>query len=473
MTTLATSSDLSIARYATKRSPDRRSLGGEVAAIAKTLGTPLLPWQRQVADVALEMIEDETGLLVPAFREVIVTVPRQSGKTTLVLALELQRALRFATPQRIAYTAQTGWDARRKLIDDQVPTLEASPIRHAVRRVYRGAGMEGIVFKNGSRIETVATTPTGAHGRTLDMAVIDEAFSDELDIREQALLPTMATRKQAQLYVVSTAGTERSIYFRRKVEQGRAFVEADRTDGIAFFEWSADSEDDPYDPEVWARCMPALGHTIDEKTVRHAQESMPLGEFRRSYLNVWQVSTETMIPEKILLANCDAKTAPAGSLVFGLDVALDRSSSSIVVADEAGNVELVENRPGVSWVTQRILELSRRWRAEIVVDGFGPAGSLIDPLEKLGVKVNKYGTRDMVAACGLLYDALLDKQLSIKTDDRIVSAVLGARKRIVGQSWLWARVVPDLDITPLYALTVAWHYATYAKKKQKPKAKIF
>jgi hypothetical protein len=79
----------------------------------------------------------------------------------------------------------------------------------------------------------------------------------------------------------------------------------------------------------------------------------------------------------------------------------------------------------------------------------------------------------MVAACGLLYDALLDKQLSIKTDDRIVSAVLGARKRIVGQAWLWARVVPDLDITPLYALTVAWHFATYSKKKAKAKARIF
>ena len=115
--TLATSSDLSIARYATKRTPDRVTLGSEVAAIAKTLGTPLLPWQRQVADVALEMVEDESGLLRPAFREVIFTVPRQSGKTTLLLALELQRALRFATPQRIAYTAQTGWDARRKLID--------------------------------------------------------------------------------------------------------------------------------------------------------------------------------------------------------------------------------------------------------------------------------------------------------------------------------------------------------------------
>jgi hypothetical protein len=40
-------------------------------------GTPLMPWQRYVADVALE-IDPETGLL--AYRGVDVTVPRQSGR---------------------------------------------------------------------------------------------------------------------------------------------------------------------------------------------------------------------------------------------------------------------------------------------------------------------------------------------------------------------------------------------------------
>lgn len=456
-------------RYATQRTESRRSLGSEVVAIANTLGTPLLPWQRQVVDVALEV--DSEGR--PYYREIVITVPRQSGKTTLVLALELQRALRWGTPQRIAYTAQTGWDARRKLIDDQIPIIEASPLRHAVDRIYRGAGMEGIRFKNLSRIEIVSTTPTGAHGRTLDFATIDEAFAEELDVREQALLPTMATKRDAQLLVVSTAGTERSLYLRRKVEQGRAFVDAGKNEGIAYFEWSAASDEDPYDSEVWSRCMPALGHIIDEKTVRHAMESMTIGEFRRSYLNVWQISTETMIPEKVLLANMNAKVSPTGRLVFGVDVALDRSSASIVVADESGNCELIENREGVSWVAQRVLDLSRRWKAQVVIDGYGPAASLIDPLEKLGIKVEKYSTRDMVASCGLVYDALLDKKLNIKSDDRIVRAVSGARKRIVGQSWLWARVVPDIDLTPLYALTIAWHYATYNKNKQPGKPRIF
>ena len=57
------------------------SYGPQVAEIARLLGTPFMPWQRQVADVALELLPDGSF----AYREVIVTVPRQQGKTTMVL----------------------------------------------------------------------------------------------------------------------------------------------------------------------------------------------------------------------------------------------------------------------------------------------------------------------------------------------------------------------------------------------------
>ena len=48
-----------------------------------------MPWQQLVADVGTELVEDESGRLVPAWREVVVTVPRQSGKTTLVLGFDV------------------------------------------------------------------------------------------------------------------------------------------------------------------------------------------------------------------------------------------------------------------------------------------------------------------------------------------------------------------------------------------------
>ena len=51
-----------------------------------------MPWQQHVADVALE-VDPATGLL--AYREVVVTIPRQSGKSSLALAIMVHRAIGF------------------------------------------------------------------------------------------------------------------------------------------------------------------------------------------------------------------------------------------------------------------------------------------------------------------------------------------------------------------------------------------
>src|SRR5436190_13573348 len=68
-------------RYATPRTR-RRTLGPEVAGVARDLGLPLLPWQRQVLSAALEQHRGR-----PAYRDVTISVPRQSGKSSLLLAL--------------------------------------------------------------------------------------------------------------------------------------------------------------------------------------------------------------------------------------------------------------------------------------------------------------------------------------------------------------------------------------------------
>lgn len=427
-----------------------------------------MPWQREVVDVALEL-EDGS----PAYRETVLTIPRQSGKTTLILALVLHRALRWGSPQRIAYTAQTGHDARQKLLDDWVPLIERSPFAPLIERVYRANGDEAIIFKNGSRVEVLRNSISAGHGRTLDLAIIDEAFADEDDTREQALLPTMATKRDAQLLVVSTAGTDRSIYLKRKVDQGRASVEAGNDTGIAYFEWSAEPDDDPFDREMWTRVMPALGITISENAVEHALGSMTINEFRRSYLNVWSTVSEQMIPAKVWAQCTNPKIAPAGALSFAVDVALDRSSASIAVADKDGNIELIENRDGVSWVQNRALELFRRWKGSIVVDGYGPSGSLVEPLRQVQVPVITYKTADVTAACALFYDAVLDRRLKAKSDDRLDRAVNAAMRRAVGQTWLFQRNTANADITPLYASLLAWHHATHRATPPRPRSVIY
>jgi hypothetical protein len=428
-----------------------------------------MPWQQQIADVALEVMPDGT----PAFRELNVLVPRQCGKTSLMLAMELHRALLWGTPQVIGYTAQTGWDARRKLIDDQVPLLEVSQLASTIKRVYRGAGMESIHFKNSSRIDVMPSTPTAGHGRVINLGIIDEAFSDEDDRREGALLPAMATKRDAQLFVISTAGTQSSLYLKRKVEQGRAMVEAGIDEGVAYFEYSAGEDDDIDDPATWWRTIPAMGLTIDESVIAHARGTMTEGEFRRAYLCQWTVLDEAAIPAKFVARVMAADTAPSGRLSFGIDVAMDRSYSSISVADETGRVELIEHREGVGWVVDRALDLWRKHKGTLVVDGYSPANSLVDRLEGGGIPVTRYTIRDMTAACGLFYDAVLDDAIRIRPHASLEAAIESAKRKQMASGWLWSRTVETADLTPLFSSTIAYHHATNRRPPETTRSRIF
>lgn len=417
------------------------------------MGQPLMPHQALVADVGGELLPDGS----PAFREVITTLMRQQGKTTLVLATKVERCTLRSSVQRVAYTAQTGSDARKKLLDDEVPILQSSPLWSAVRRVARAQGSEGIVFKNGSRIDVLASSVSAGHGKIIDLGIIDEAFDDIDDRREQAMLPAMITRTEAQLYVVSTMGTDASVYLNRKVDAGRAAALEGRTSGIAYFEWSIPDDEDIDDPAVWWRYMPALGFTITEQAVAHARTTMSDGEFRRAFGNQRTRSAERVIPEATWRMACSPSVAPSAPLTFAVEVSPDRDWAAIVASD-GKVVELVDYRPGTGWLRDRCVQLGADHGGRFVVEARSPAAAAGVPG---AVEVS---TADAVKAAGSFYDAVADGRLQIRTDPRFDAALAAAAKQPVGDAWRFGRKAGG-DVCPLNAATLAVWAAAGSKPK--------
>jgi hypothetical protein len=420
----------------------------------------MMPWQRRVLDVALELDPDGH----PAYRRVVLTVPRQSGKTTLQLALFVHRALAWGTPQVMAYAAQTGKDARTKLTDDQLPILKRSPFR-PLFRPRLSTGHEAILWHNGSRHVLAANTEKSGHGSTLDLGLIDEAFS-QVDARlEQAFSPAMATRPDAQLWIVSTAGGPQSTYLRSKVEAGRANY-GDTDGGVAFFEWSADDDEDIDDPRTWQATMPALGITQSERMVRAELASMRAegneDEFRRAYLNQWRdKGAGSVIDLGQWAALADPSATIADPAMLALDVAPDRSSASVAAASRRPDgrvyVEVAEQFDDVGLVVPWLVERVALWRpAGLVVDPGSAAGSLLGDLGRAGIDPVLLRPRDMAAACGRFFDVVKAGGLRHRGDQpALVSALIGARRRSLSDAWAWDRKSPGADITPLVASTLA------------------
>lgn len=422
-----------------------------------------MPWQQYVCDVAFE-IEPATGL--PAYREIVILVPRQQGKTLLCLAVMVHRAVGFGppygAPQNVLYTAQSGAAARTKFEKDHLPTLQGSPFGRMFR-TRMANGHEAVMWHNGSWISLTSTTQSSGHGESLDLGFIDEAWAHKDERLEQAFKPAMMTRNNAQLWIPSTAGKSESLYLMGKMENGRAMAAADVRSGVAYFEWSAALNADPADPVTWRGCMPALGHTVDEVTIAADQKSMRASEFRRAYLNIPETEVPddwTVISEHDWMSLLDKQSKPVDPVVFAVEVTQERTFGTIAIAasrqDAVGHVEVVDHRPGTGWIADRLAELQRTWHpAAIVVDPTGPAGSLIEPLQAAGVRIHQPAAREVAAATGQFIDAVRQKRLRHIGGVPLIAAVAGAQRQPLGDAWRWSRRGPSVDISPLVAVTLA------------------
>lgn len=474
-------------RFATQRTLTRKTHGGRLAVVGEALGTPFMPWQQMVADVAGE-VDEKTGKLV--YREIRITVPRQSGKTSLLLPVMVYRCLgAFGPRQRVVYTAQDRNKARKKFCLEHVDMLQRSPFAGMFVTNF-SHGEERITWPSTGSIHGIdASGETSGHGDVLDVGVIDEAFARPDSTVENAMVPAMATR-DGQLFVVSTAGTRRSKYLRSKVDDGRARVLAGQNRGIAYFEWSAGSLDnagrpdgsglpeyDVDDPATWSHFMPAVGRTIDHDTVAAARDSMQSepGKFGRAYGNVWDDKTAVrqVIPAESWDA-CEDRTAVFASRIFwGVDVAEDGGFAAIAASgytadgrelvEVTGDGELVDHRPGMRWVLPRLIQLAQRHGAwDVALDAAGPAASLIPALTDAGFSVRAATLTDRARACGDFLAAAVSTdddgnpdRLAHLGQESLNIALGSADRRRIEDVWVWSRGASLTDITPLYAATLA------------------
>jgi len=483
-------------RWGTMRDFSRQTYGSKVAKIAKALGTPLMPWQRYVADVALE-IDPETGLL--AYRGVDVTVPRQSGKTSLILPAAVWRAM-FRQRQRIVYGAQTGVAAREKWEDEHLPLIEKATSLKGRWRVRKAAGREAILWSNGSIHGLLANSEQAGHGKTLDAAFLDEYFA-QVDYRsDQAVGPAMITRNDAQKWRLSTAGTSKSVPFNAMRKQGRERLESGRPSITAFFDWCGLASMRRDDPATWRTCMPALcpapvrgvcrcsnqwRHTTTDRAILAELETYAddLLEFDRAYLNISRDEGELgdpnvpSIEEWALLADPDA---PGGDVVaLAVDITPRRDFAAIVAVGDTAQglprIRILDHGPGVEWLLPRMLILRERLKPVCwVLDDKSAAGTLILPMEKAGIVRMPPPTDDRDprkgpqrgqlwiptpmqygAACGTFTDTVRQGALIHSGQEAMTVALDGVKTRPLGDGvWAWGRKIASADISPLVAATL-------------------
>lgn len=446
-------------RFHTERTPGRPTAGGGVAVLARLLGVDLMPWQQRAADVILE-IDPATGRFT--HREFVVTVPRQAGKTTLVLLLALHRAL-YAPGMKVWYTAQTGQAAREKFNAELAQPALASHVLRAIAEHKRGAGDTRLNLRhNGSQIRPHPPNDSYLHGEQGDLNLMDEVWDyTETKAAEliQAIKPTHNTRPNAQMGWLSTMGTARSTWWHRKVDEARAGVP-----GVAIIDYGIPLGGDPTDLELVAACHPAIGHTTDASVL--ADADMSPGEFARAFGNVPTKTTEALVADSVLDTATIGDPIPEGApFAVGAATSFDRSTSAVVVvAEVAGRyvAEVVDTGPGVVWAAELVDAIvTARRPVGAGVDPAGPSGRLADECSS---ELRTPTAREIATATDDLLARVTSSppSLVMRHDDQLRRAWRGASLRNVAETGrVLSRSQSVGSIAPLEALLAALWVLTH------------
>jgi len=466
-------------REATPRHPERPTYGGHTAAIAEMMGWPLLPWQRYVADVAGEL--DESGQFV--YPVVVITVPRQAGKTTLDLADSLRQC--YQGPNRRAwYTAQSGQHASTKWREMVETTLMESALAVTMRPRYSNGNESITSIANGSKFMPHPPTAQSLHSKQSDKNTIDEAWyftAAQGNALMGAITPTTTTRRmltgqRPQLWIMSTEGTAESEFFNDLLGKIRAGARPD----VAFFDWGIDpatalpDEDDPESVKrfldaVW-EVHPGGGYLFERSDLDQWLRDLGVSEFSRAYGNRRTGSTQRVISEHDWNAAATVEPIPEGARVaFAAAAGLDGLDSTITATaylpDGRKLTEVIEHLPGTAWAVPRLKALCAAWDAAAVIDRGGTSADLYDSALRQGVPLIDVKLTQISGACQALYNGIAPRDATgakgpatwlHRPHAALEAAAELAAKRSVGDgAWVWGRRASSGSVSALEAATLS------------------
>jgi len=432
----------------------------------------------QVAVAKLALAKREDGTYASTVGGVVLSIPRQVGKTFMLCGLLFALCMIFPN-----FTAL--WTAQQlRTAKETLRSMQGFARRKAVKpfvayvRVANGEGEVG--FINGSRILFGARD----YGFGLGMAGIDVLVFDEGQrLGETALddmLPTQNRAKNPLFFIVGTPPrpTDNGEVFTRK----RTEAMSGTADDLLYVEFSADPVATPRDQIDWdqvARANPSFPEHTPKTAILRMWKNLGPDSFWREGYGIWDASgilppvirSEKWDPLKIPPAAAPAQ----GNLAYGVKFSLDgsRYAVSAALASDEGDVhvEAFPPTPMGQGITPLADWLAARWRQAslIVIDGKAGVGDLVNLLRARGVPAKRILVLD--AGTAVAANATLVRHVNEATLTHIgqpgltLSVSLGA-KRDIGTSggWGFTPALPDADVTPVESAAAAVYGATTGKK---------
>lgn len=439
----------------------------------RELGLIFDPWQDGTGQLALGKRAD--GKYAATVGGVVLSIPRQVGKTFFVGALVLLLCILFPGLKVVwtAHRTRTATNTFRSLQGMARRKKVAPHIDH----IRTANGEQEIGFRNGSLIMFGAREQ--GFGRGFDEVDV-EVFDEAQILTEKALEDMVAATNQSRhpfgalLFYMGTP--PRPIDPSEAFSAKRAKALSGESADLVYIECSADEDADPDDREQWAKANPSYPERTPLESMLRLRENLPSDEaWLREALGIWdQVKTGGVIPHRPWSDRADTSSVAVDRFALGVECGPDLVCASVMLAGERADgtwhLELDEDQHtkgrGVAWLVPHIKALvaANPQIRTVVVDVAGPVAALLEQwqpgrwrfkgtrLEVTPVKVAELG-----AGCARVLDGVVAGWLRHIGQPQLTAAALAAGKRALGDTgmWVWSRKTAESDITPIQAGTLA------------------
>lgn len=463
----------------------RTSFGFDVEDFARDhLHRPLDPWQRYLAIHAGELLP--SGL--PRFRQVLVLVARQNGKTEFLVILSLfwmyieRVGLVLGTSTKLQY-ARESWKKAVRLARS-VPALAAEIPRNGVRQAN---GEEELEITSGSRYLIAASNEEGGRSLTIDRLVMDELRQHANWDAYNAAVPATNAVTDAQVWMISNAGSDASVVLNALRDQALA-CEDER---LGLFEWSSPDGMDATDIQALAMANPNLGRRIDVDAImgdaKRAQTAG--GEQLASFFTEVHCRRVSLLNPAIDLEAWAECRVDGGledlraNLALCLDVSFDELHATLYAAAVDGErvridvVDAWDGQSAIAAMTAALPELVAKIKPKAL--GWFPSGPAAVVAAALtarpgwppaGVAIEAIRS-DVTAVCMGFAEQVRSRAIAHGDDPLLDAHVRGAEKLSQGDGWRFTRKGAG-HVDAAYAAAGAVHLARTLRTAGSPRARV-
>ena len=438
-------------------------------------GLILDPWQEWLIRHALERYPADypdkrlAGRL--RFRQIVVSVARQSGKSLLAAifglwGLLMQMPLGGAQVLGLASSA----DQARIVYTRVLFVINGNP--HLKKRFRKATDTRGIMTADGSsRYDIKAASERALQGIPISLCLADELHLFKKGMWSAAVKGT-STFKDGLVLGITTAGDETSETLIDLYTQGRKAAAGDPTlQRFGFFLWTAPDNAPVDDPAAILAANPAVAAgRIELERILEDSRTMPEHEIRRYTLNQFIAGTvASWLPGDLFKKATGNGMTDLKGMVLAVDRSQNWTHATIAAANNNGDkveTELVASyvAPDENQLYDELLALYKKHKPRAIALDDRQLPNLGKRLKLAGIPVWQLWTKEVSNACSTVFAMFTNEVIRHNNDPLLVAQMPNGVTKYTGETWLISRKDSIGDIDALLATVFACYVAAVARK---------